>query len=93
MLELEYLAGLGREEKAGIEGRLFEMAVLEPSSKQSLGSLGSLGLCLAAGSSLIGSHKLCIAGVLLISRSPRSTRDMVPTCRMFDDEHSSGLKL
>lgn len=29
----EYLAGLGREKKKGIEGRLFEMAVLEPSSK------------------------------------------------------------
>lgn len=33
MLGIEYLAGLGREEKAGIEGRLLELAVLEPSSK------------------------------------------------------------
>lgn len=33
MLGIEYLAGLGREEKAGIEGRLFKMAVLEPSSE------------------------------------------------------------
>lgn len=33
MLRTEYLAGLGREEKAGTEGRLFKMAVLEPSSK------------------------------------------------------------
>lgn len=28
-----YLAGLGRGKKAGSEGRSFEMAVLEPSSK------------------------------------------------------------
>lgn len=34
MLEIESLAGLGREEKAGIEGRfIFKMAVLEPSSE------------------------------------------------------------
>ena len=33
MLAIEYLAGLDKEEKAGIEGRLLERAVLEPSSK------------------------------------------------------------
>ena len=40
MLGTGFLASLAREEKAGIEWRLFRTAVLEPSS----GSLGSLGL-------------------------------------------------
>ena len=43
MLGMGFLASLAREEKAGIEWRLFKTAVLEPSSG-SLGSLGSLGL-------------------------------------------------
>ena len=33
ILGIGYLAGLGRGKKAGSEGRSFEMAVLEPSSK------------------------------------------------------------
>ncbi len=33
MLGIGFLACLGREKKAGIEGKSFEMAVLEPSSK------------------------------------------------------------
>ena len=53
MLKVAFLAGLGREEEAGIEieetGEIIWMAVLEPSSQGS-GSLGSLGkvlVCLA----------------------------------------------
>lgn len=43
MLRIGFLAGLGRGEKAGIEGGDFsKRTVLEPSSG-SLGSLGSLG--------------------------------------------------
>lgn len=55
MLKTEYLAGLGREDKAGIiEGRLFKMAVLEPSSKvlevlEVLSLLGKQGEQLAWG--------------------------------------------